>query len=93
MATIIIPTPLRKFTEGRPKIAIAASTVQEALQGISGHYPELKKHLLDETGQIRPFLNIFVGEDDIRDLQAGATALPEGAVVSIIPAIAGGNLF
>lgn len=92
MATIIIPTPLRKFTENQSKIEVNASTIQEALQGISGNFPDLKKHLFDEKGQIRTFLNIFVGEDDIRDLQSGETALTPDTVVSIIPAIAGGSL-
>jgi molybdopterin converting factor small subunit len=57
---------------------------------LSANFPEIKKHLLDEKGQIRSFLNIFVGEDDIRDLENEKTALASNAVVSIIPAIAGG---
>jgi molybdopterin converting factor small subunit len=57
---------------------------------LSSNFPEIKKHLLDEKGQIRSFLNIFVGEDDIRDLQNERTPLAQNAVLSIIPAIAGG---
>ena len=90
MATVIIPTPLRKFTGNNSKLEIAANTVEEAVLDLSSNFPEIKIHLLDEKGQIRSFLNIFVGEDDIRDLQNERTPLAQNAVLSIIPAIAGG---
>lgn len=90
MATIIIPTPLRKFTNNAAKLDVPAGTVGEAIANLSADFPDLKKHLLDEKGQIRSFLNIFVGEEDIRDLQEDKTPLQESAVVSIVPAIAGG---
>lgn len=90
MATVIIPTPLRKFTNNTSKLSIQAGTVEEALLDLSADYPDLKKHLLDEGGQIRTFLNIFIGDDDIRDLQEGKTTLRDDSVVSIVPAIAGG---
>ncbi len=91
MATIIIPTPLRKFTGNNSKLEIAAGTVEEAVRDLSFNFPEIKKHLLDDKGQIRSFLNIFVGEDDIRDLENEKTVLSSNTVVSIIPAIAGGT--
>lgn len=91
MATVIIPTPLRKFTNNTAKLDIAASTVEEALLDLSANYPDLKKHLFDDGGHIRTFLNIFIGEDDIRDLQDGKTPLQANTVVSIVPAIAGGS--
>ena len=91
MATIIIPTPLRKFTSNTARLNVSAGTVEEALLDLSANYPDLKKHLLDEAGQIRAFLNIFIGEEDIRDLQEGKTALHDDSVVSIVPAIAGGS--
>lgn len=91
MATIIIPTPLRKFTGNNAKLEISAGTVEEAVIGLSTHFPEIRKHLLDENGRIRSFLNIFVGEDDIRDLENEKTALSSNTVLSIIPAIAGGS--
>jgi adenylyltransferase/sulfurtransferase len=90
MATIIIPTPLRKFTNNTAKLDIPADTVGAAIQRLSEDFPDLKKHLLDDQGQIRAFLNIFVGDDDIRDLQQGETPLPTHATLSIVPAIAGG---
>jgi molybdopterin converting factor small subunit len=90
MATVIIPTPLRKFTNQHSKLEVQANTIQDALQDLSLNFPDLKKHLLDEQGQIRSFLNIFVGDDDIRDLEGEKTVLEAQTVVSIVPAIAGG---
>ncbi len=90
MATVIIPTPLRKFTHNTARLDIQATTVGEALQKLATDYPELKKHLFDEQGQIRTFLNLFVGEDDVRDLQWADTPLAPEATLSIVPAIAGG---
>ncbi|MDX2281977.1 MAG: MoaD/ThiS family protein [Saprospiraceae bacterium] len=90
MATVIIPTPLRKFTNNTAKLNIEAGNVEEVLLDLSTNFPDLKKHLLDEQGEIRSFLNIFVGDDDIRDLALGKTPLSQETVVSIVPAIAGG---
>jgi molybdopterin converting factor small subunit len=91
MATVIIPTPLRKFTNNTAKLEVASGTIAEAIQDISTNFPDLKKHLLDDDGKLRTFLNIFVGDDDIRDLQNEHTSLSLETVVSIIPAIAGGR--
>jgi len=91
MATIIIPTPLRKFTNQAASLKVEAATVQEVIADLADDFPDLRKHLLDEQGQIRTFLNIFVGEDDIRDLDNGNTPVAKDTVVSIVPAIAGGS--
>jgi molybdopterin converting factor small subunit len=90
MATVIIPTPLRKFTNNTAKLNIEAGNVEEVLLDLSTNFPDLKKHLVDEKGEIRSFLNIFVGDDDIRDLALGKTPLSQETIVSIVPAIAGG---
>ena len=90
MATVIIPTPLRKFTNNNAKLQVTANNVQEIVDGLSLNFPDLKKHLLDEQGKLRSFINVFVGEEDIRNLQQEQTPLKEETVVSIIPAIAGG---
>lgn len=90
MATIIIPTPLRKFTNNTAKLPINGGTVAESIEELTTNFPELKRHLLDDKGQIRSFVNIFVGDQDIRDLQQEQTVVKEDTVVSIIPAIAGG---
>src|ERR1700749_941661 len=82
MATVIIPTPLRKFTNNTARLQVKPGTVQEAVQELTVNFPDLKKHLLDENGKIRSYVNIFVGNDDIRDLQQERTSIQEGAVVS-----------
>jgi sulfur-carrier protein adenylyltransferase/sulfurtransferase len=91
MATVIIPTPLRKFTNNASRLEIKAGNVKEVIGDLSLNFPELKKHLLDEKGSIRSFVNIFVGDEDIRNLQQEQTEVKEGTVISIVPAIAGGN--
>jgi adenylyltransferase/sulfurtransferase len=91
MATVIIPTPLRKFTNNTARLEVRAGTVHDTVQELTLNFPDLKKHLLDEGGNIRSYVNIFVGNDDIRNLQQGQTAVKEDAVISIVPAIAGGS--
>ena len=91
MATIIIPTPLRKFTNNTARLQIKSGTIGDSIKELTTNFPELKRHLLDENGGIRSFVNIFVGDEDIRDLQQEKTVIKDDTVVSIIPAIAGGN--
>ena len=90
MATIVIPTPLRKFTNNTAKIEIKGGTVAQGIEELTTNFPDLKRHLLDDKGQIRSFVNVFVGDEDIRDLQQEQTIVKDDTVVSIIPAIAGG---
>ncbi|MBO9682102.1 MAG: MoaD/ThiS family protein, partial [Flavisolibacter sp.] len=91
MATIIIPTPLRKFTGNTAKININANNVKAVVDELTLNFPDLKKHLLDEQGNIRSFVNVFVGDEDIRSLQQDQTPVKEETVISIVPAIAGGT--
>jgi sulfur-carrier protein adenylyltransferase/sulfurtransferase len=91
MATVIIPTPLRKFTNNTAKLEVRAGTIHDIVRELTVNFPDLKKHLLDESGNIRSYVNIFVGNDDIRNLQQGQTAVKEDTVISIVPAIAGGS--
>lgn len=93
MATIIIPTPLRKFTGNQSRLEIQAETISEVVNELILNFPDIKKHLLDEKGNLRSFINIFVGNDDIRNLQQEKTAVKPDTVISIIPAIAGGSNF
>src|SRR5258707_7167382 len=90
MATVIIPTPLRKFTNNTARLQVNAGTIHDTVQELTLNFPDLKKHLLDEGGNIRSYVNIFVGNDDIRDLQQDQTAVKEDTLISIVPAIAGG---
>ena len=90
MITIYIPTPLRAYTEKKPKVTLVAQNVQEALDKLMEKYPSLSKHLQNDKGELRSFINIYLGDEDIRFLEKGQTALQEGDELSIIPSIAGG---
>jgi molybdopterin converting factor small subunit len=90
MATVIIPTPLRKYTGNAAACTTGASTVHDAITGLTDKFPDLKKHLVNERGELQSFINIFVDQDDIRHLNEGDTLIRESSVISIIPAIAGG---
>lgn len=90
MATVRIPTPLRKLTQGKEILSAKAGTVGELIRILEAEHPGLRERLLDDKGQVRRFVNIFVGEEDIRFLQQLETPLGETAEVSIVPAIAGG---
>jgi sulfur-carrier protein adenylyltransferase/sulfurtransferase len=90
MATVIIPTPLRKFTNNTARLQVGSGTIHSTVQELTRNFPDLKKHLLDEGGHIRSYVNIFIGNDDIRDLQQERTPVKDDTVISIVPAIAGG---
>jgi molybdopterin/thiamine biosynthesis adenylyltransferase/rhodanese-related sulfurtransferase/molybdopterin converting factor small subunit len=89
-ARVHIPTPLRAYTDRQGTVQVEARSVAEALQNLTGRYAELRKHLYGEDGRLRNFVNVYVGEEDIRNLQGEETPLPEGAELSIVPSIAGG---
>lgn len=91
MAKIIIPTPLRKFTDNQSSFQATASNVGAALGELTETYPGIKGHLYDDQGQVRQFIKVFVGEDDIKSLDNENTAVETGTVISIVPAIAGGS--
>ena len=91
MATIIIPTPLRKFADNSSKIAAAGGTVLDVMQAVALQYPALKKQLFDDEGDLRGFLRIYKGDTDIRSLDGTATVVTDESIVSIVPAIAGGK--
>lgn len=93
MATIIIPTPLRKFTQSASTIQTSGSTVAEAIAELVLQYPEIKNQIMDGQNNLRPFINFFVGDSDIRALNREATPLKQDDILSIIPAIAGGLFF
>lgn len=87
--TIRIPTPLRTLTAGEEQISVEGSTIREALDDLERKHPGMRDRLLDEKG-VRRFVNLYVGEEDIRFLDGLATALKGGEEISIVPAIAGG---
>ncbi len=91
MAKIIIPTPLRKFTNNEAKLEIAGSNIEEAIINLTKQFPELKTNILDDSGSIRQFVKIYLGDEDINTLDKGHTPINDSSVISIIPAIAGGK--
>ena len=89
-AKVRIPTPLRKLTNDEELVEVDATTIGDAISELQTRYPGIKERLLDETGAVRRFVNVYVNEEDIRFLQNQQTALKDGDEISIIPAIAGG---
>jgi sulfur-carrier protein len=89
-AKVRIPTPLRKLTNNEELIEVNASTVGDAIVELQQRFPGIKERLLDEKGDVRRFVNVYVNEEDIRFLQNQQTPLKTGDEISIIPAIAGG---
>lgn len=88
--TVRIPTPLRSFTDGADEVDVSGSTVGQVLLALVERYDGLGARLLDDGGDLRPFVNLFLGSDDIRRLDGLETPVTDGAVLSIIPAVAGG---
>lgn len=90
LTTIHIPTPLRKFTGGQAALGVEGETVGEALVHLTDQFPPLKQHLYTEHGTLRSFVNIYLGDEDIRYLDGENTPLGADATLSIVPSIAGG---
>ncbi len=90
MAKVIIPTPLRKFTQNQASIETGGTNIAEAFEDLTATFPDLKKHIYDNAGKIRSFVRVYVGDEDIKALENEDTPLKTDSVVSIIPAIAGG---
>ena len=90
MATIRIPTPLRKFTEGRDQVQVGGANVREILDNLEGAHAGIGERIRDDKGEVRRFVNIFVGDEDIRFLDGLDTKVADSDEISIIPAIAGG---
>src|SRR5262245_32042760 len=89
--TIVIPTALRAFAGGKTELAVEASTANEALQELTSEFPELRKHLYADEKSLRNFINVYVGDEDIRHLNGLETPIKPGESVLIVPSIAGGN--
>ena len=85
-----IPTPLRKLTNNVVLVVVIAATVGAAITELETRFPGIQERLVDEKGEVRRFVNVYVNEEDIRFLKNQATPLKDGDEISIIPAIAGG---
>jgi len=87
---IIIPVALRQYAKNQQSIRLSGQNVGELLDNLVREFPNMRKHLFSEDGQIRSFVNVYVNDDDIRYLEKSATKLKEGDIISIIPSVAGG---
>jgi MoaD family protein len=85
-----IPTPLRAYTSGKKEVQVSGGTVGEAMRELARQYPNVRTHLFDEGEQLRPYVNLFLNDEDIRNLDGERTPLQEGDRLMIIPSIAGG---
>ncbi|HEY5729846.1 MAG TPA: MoaD/ThiS family protein [Anaerolineales bacterium] len=90
MTILRIPTPLRTYTGGKSEVSVSGSNVAEALADLTTQYPTIKPHLFNESGELRPFVNLFLGENNIKDLQGVETPVKDGEKLVLIPSIAGG---
>lgn len=91
MPSVRIPTPLRKLTSDKDEVNISAENIAQLIDEMESLYPGIKNRICDESGNVRRFINLYVNNEDIRFLNGKETALNEGDIVSIIPAIAGGR--
>ena len=90
MAILKIPTPLRSYTDGQTEVTVGGGNVAEAMEHLVEQYPTLKPHLYNGEGRLRPFVNLFLGENNVNDLQGMQTPLDDKARLILIPSIAGG---
>ena len=90
MAKVKIPTPLRKFTNQQGEVEAEGHNIIALIENLEKRYPGIKKRLVDDENKVRKFINIYVGEEDIRFLKKEETEIKEGDEVNIVPAIAGG---
>jgi molybdopterin synthase sulfur carrier subunit len=90
MPTIRIPAPLRKLTNNQEEVPATGTSLGDILDELNKTYPGFGERILDEQGEIRRFVNIFVNDEDVRFLQERNTPVKETDVISIVPAIAGG---
>ena len=90
MTTLRIPTPLRTYTAGKSEVNVNGAKISEALTDLTAQYPAIKPHLFNDGGELRPFVNLFVGESNIKDLQGVDTPIKDGDRIMLIPSIAGG---
>ncbi|MFZ9736409.1 MAG: MoaD/ThiS family protein [Prochlorotrichaceae cyanobacterium] len=88
--TVLIPTPLQKFTQEKASLELEAQNIQELIDALEQACPGIKDRICDDEGKLRRFLNFYVNSEDIRFLEGQTTTLADGDEVSIVPAVAGG---
>jgi len=88
--SVRIPTILRTYTGGESEVSADGATLSDVLDDLEASYSGIRTRILDDAGDIRRFVNVYVGNDDVRFLDGLATPTPDGVQLSIIPAVAGG---
>ena len=91
MPTLKIPTPLRAYAGGQAAVTVKGQKVGEALADLTAQYPNLRQHIFNEAGELRPFVNLFINDEDVRYLDGVDTEIQESDLLRIIPSIAGGK--
>lgn len=91
MTTVRLPTPLRSFAEGQKEVEIDAGSVADALHDLTERFPGLQNHLFDDQGNLRMYVNVYLNDEDVRDLQGIDTVMQNGDRLMIVPSIAGGQ--
>src|SRR5688500_16457248 len=91
-AKVLIPTALRQYVGLQDTLEVRGATIGDAMRELGERFPALQRHLFNESGHVRSFVNIFVGDEDIRQRQREATPLRDDDVITIVPSIAGGVL-
>ena len=90
MVSIGLPSYLQQFADGKERVEVEGRTVEEVLQALGKQYPGVRGRVLTETGEIRPHINVFVGDRNSRFDQGLATVVPDGSEVLILAAVSGG---
>ena len=88
--SVRVPTILRTYTGGESEVSADGATLSEVLESLDSAYPGIKGRIVDEQGELRRFVNVYVGNDDVRFLEGLSTATADGTQISVIPAVAGG---
>lgn len=91
MATVYVPTPLRRLTGGQSKVTVEANDVAALVSALDAQYPGISEKMLDSDGSVKRFINVFVNDDEIRTLQGLETPVRDNDKISIVPAMAGGR--
>jgi molybdopterin converting factor small subunit len=90
MAKVLIPTPLRQYAEKKDTVDVSGATVGEVLASLTNQFGDLRKHLFNDEGKLRSFVNVYLNDEDIRYLSKDKTEVKDGDTLSIVPSIAGG---
>jgi sulfur-carrier protein len=88
--SVRVPTILRTYTKGESEVSAEGSTLSEVLDSLDSSFPGIKGRVVDEQGKLRRFVNVYVGNEDVRFAEGLDTKTPDGTQVSVIPAVAGG---